>query len=237
MKHTNKSGPAAWLSLLRILGRFFGMATMIVGSWSCSSQGDLEKTESITLADLPLASSALFYIAEHQGYFSENDLDITLAPYESGVATMDALLEGKADLANMTEFVLVRNALQKQPVSMIGTMNRNLAMEMIGLRKHGVSNLSDLMGKHIGLTRGTITEFYLGRLLDLHGMNIKDVVLVDLPQSEWLAAISSGDVDAIVGWPPYTLQIKERFLSEAVAWRYRATSHSMGFLLLETSGL
>lgn len=45
---------------------------------------------SITLADLPLASSALIYIAEHQEYFSENDLIIDIARFESGVTTVIA---------------------------------------------------------------------------------------------------------------------------------------------------
>jgi NitT/TauT family transport system substrate-binding protein len=62
-------------------------------------------------------------------------------------------------------------------------------------------------------------------------MSIQDVVLVDLPQSEWLSAISKGDVAAIVGWPPYTLQIKERFPSESVAWQVQSDQALYGILV------
>jgi NitT/TauT family transport system substrate-binding protein len=62
-------------------------------------------------------------------------------------------------------------------------------------------------------------------------MNIKEVALVDLPPSEWLGAISSGEVDVIVGWPPYTAQIKERFLSDSVAWQVQGNQPLYGILV------
>jgi len=226
----SRFGHPAWPFILRISGIISGVVTILVGLSACQS-GNVSKMETITVGDLPSVSSVLIYIAENQGYFSENGLVIIIDSYESGVASMNAVLQGKTDIANMTEFVLVRNALQQQPVSIIGTMNRSLVMEMIGLRKYGVSNLSDLEGKRIGLTRGTITEFYLGRLLDLHGMSIKDVALVDFPQPEWLSAISSGDVAAIVGWPPSITQIKERFPNEAVSWQVQSEQPLYGILV------
>ena len=71
-------------------------------------------------------------------------------------------------------------------------------MNLIGRKDHGIENVSDLVGKRIGLGKGTIREFYLGRYLDLNGISIQDVTIVDLSLQESVNAIANGTVDAVV---------------------------------------
>jgi len=197
---------------------------------SCSGQPYSDKTESATLATLQLETSALVYIAQDKHYFSENGLTITVQEFDTGVATIGAVLNKQADIAGLSEFVMVGDVLQKREVSILGTYNRSLSTDLVALRNRGISSVSDLAGKRIGLSRGTSGEFYLGRFLELNGMSIKDIVIVDLPPSKWVDAISSGDVDAIVGWAPYTTQIQEHFANEVVYWQVQSGQPVFGVI-------
>jgi NitT/TauT family transport system substrate-binding protein len=207
------------------------LAALSSGLGSSCQGGYSGKTESIKLATLRLETSALIYIAENKQFFSENGLTLTIQDYDTGVATIGAVLKGQADMAGLSEFVMVGNVLQKQKVSVLGTFNKSLTTNLVGLRNRGISKASDLAGKRIGLGRGTSAEFYLGRFLELHGTSIKNVVIVDLPPSKWQDAISSGDVDAIVGWAPYTTRIQERFMNGTVNWQVQSGQPVFGIIV------
>jgi ABC-type nitrate/sulfonate/bicarbonate transport system substrate-binding protein len=58
-----------------------------------------------------------------------------------------------------------------------------------------------------------------------------DVVIIDLPPSKWQDAISSGAVDAIVGWMPYTKRIQERFTKETVNWQVQSGQPVFGIIV------
>ncbi len=133
-------------------------------------------------------------------------------------------------MAGLSEFVMVGNVLQKQPVSILGTFNKSLTTNMVALKSRGISKVSDFAGKRVGLAKGTSGEFYLGRFLELHTVNIKDVAIVSLAPTQWLDAISSGDADAIVGWDPYTTQIEGKFINETVTWQVQSGQPAFGVI-------
>jgi NitT/TauT family transport system substrate-binding protein len=134
-------------------------------------------------------------------------------------------------MATMAEFLMVGNVFQKQPLSILGTMDKTDTQNLVGLKTRGISKSSDLAGKKIGLGRRSSSEFYLGRFLELNGMNIKDVVMVDLTPAKLEGALSSGEVDAVVGWPPYTTQIQEHFTNQTVAWAVQSSQPVFGIIV------
>jgi NitT/TauT family transport system substrate-binding protein len=204
------------------------------GASSCSSKGYSGPTDSITLATLHLASSALIYVAEEKQYFAENGLAVTVKDYDTGLATTDAVMKGDADLGTVAEFVSVGSIFQKQGVDVLGTMDKTLTTNIIGLKSRGVSKIADLAGKRIGLGKGTSSEFYLGRFLNLNGISISDVVMVNEAPAKLQDALTSGDVDAIVGWAPYTLQIQDHFANDTVMWNIQNSQPVFGNIVGST---
>ncbi|MBA7710231.1 hypothetical protein ES703_119168 [subsurface metagenome] len=69
--------------------------------------------EKITLAAYAGETGALVYVAEDQGFFEENGLEVTIKDYESGKAAADALIDGEADIA--TSAVAGVNSLKNIP--------------------------------------------------------------------------------------------------------------------------
>lgn len=174
-------------------------------------------SESITIGEFPYETAALIYIAEDEGFFSRNGLNVTLKDYDSTSAAIDGLLNNEVDISGSPEFTVVGDVFDKENIRVIGCIDKFQTTYIIGRRDKGIEGVSDLKGKKIGVHRGGIGEFYLGRFLDLHGISLKDVTITDMPPSQWVQAISNGSVDALIGGA-YIDQIQERLDGKIVLW-------------------
>jgi NitT/TauT family transport system substrate-binding protein len=206
---------AVLLVVAVVLGSFFYM----------NSQANMR---SITLGNLPLESSALVYVAEKQGFFKQHGLNVTICAYETGMASVNALLNGELDIASGAEYPVVRMAFQKEKIQIVGNMVKSELINLVGRKDHGIESVSDIRGKVIALPRGTIAEFYLGRFLSLNGIRTSDVTLVNMTLSQMEEAVANGDVDAIVNWQPYSNGVKDRLGSNAVMWSVQSSQQSYG---------
>jgi NitT/TauT family transport system substrate-binding protein len=176
--------------------------------------------DSITIGYAPFESVALLCIAEGRNFFSHNGLNVTSREYVTGAGALDGLLNGETDVVVGTnEFPLVGSAFQKQRISTIGCIAKSEFIYLIGRKDRGIENASDLKGKRVGATLRTIAHFYLGRFLELHGMSMRDITLVDVKTpGEWVNAIAKGDIDAIATAQPYANSIRDRLGANAVIW-------------------
>ena len=176
------------------------------------------KMESITIGTAPLESSALIYIAEDRGHFTDNGLSVTVRSYDTGASAFDGLLKGEVDIATPAEYPLIGAAFKGEKVRAIASIDKVSYFYLIGRKDRGIKEISDLKGKKIGVVRKTIAEFFLGRFLDLNGLKIEQVTLVEVSPSRSEEAIIKGDVDAILSRPPYISPMEERLGVNAVIW-------------------
>jgi len=178
------------------------------------------KTESIVMAYSPFESTGLIWIAKDQHFFSRNGLNMISRKYDSGAASLDGMLNGEADIAvGVTEFPLVGKVLQKKKIRILGSIDKGEFIYLVGRKDRGIGKASDLKGKRIGTTFGTIAEFHLGRFLELHGIKMQDTTIVDVKTpEEWVNAVADGDIDAIATAQPYADSAKDRLGDNAVVW-------------------
>ena len=176
--------------------------------------------ESITIAYSPFESVTLFWVAENQDFFSLNGLNVTSKMYDTGAGALNGVLNGEVDIAVGTnEFPLTIRALNNERIRTIGSISKSEFIYLVGRVDHGIANVSDLNGKTIGTTFGTIAHFYLGRFLSLNGINIQNVTFVDLKTpTEWVAAVVNGSIDAVATAQPYADSAKEGLGTNAVVW-------------------
>ncbi|MBN1369869.1 MAG: ABC transporter substrate-binding protein [Dehalococcoidaceae bacterium] len=209
-----------------------GVLAMLLSS--CSCREDISSPpESIVVAYSPFESTALFWIARDQQFFGNNGLEITLRKYDTGAASLSGVLGGEADIAvGMTEFPVVRMAFQQEAMVILGNANKGEFIYLIGRQDRDINQPADLKGKKIGVARGTIAEFYLGRFLELNGMKMQDVNIVDLKTpSEWVNAVVAGDVDAVVTAQPEANTAKERLGVNAIFWPAQSGQFLHGLML------
>jgi len=179
----------------------------------------------ITIGEKTYETSALVYIAEDQGYFTKNGLDVTTRNYDSGPSSIGGLLNGEVDIGLSSEYIIVGKVLGKKKISVIGNIDKWENNYLICRKDRGIENISDVKGKRIGITRGASGEFYLGRFLDLHGMNIRDVALVDISPSQYTQAIANGSIDALLTGI-YINQIQEQLGKNIVSWPVQSDQDS-----------
>lgn len=197
-------------------------ALLMVGSavWPFPNFGTTSSgtPESITIGLTPYEYSELIYVAEDQGFFTGNGLNVIIRDYNTTSQAIDGLLNDETDIAFTSEYAFVGKVLKKENISLIGNIDKYQSVYLIGRKDRGIENITDLEGKKIGLTRGTIGEFYLGRFLNLHDMSMQDVTLVDLQPSQYVQAFTNGSVDVLITVNKFIDQIQERLGNNTVLW-------------------
>ena len=205
-----KRVPVIMLTLLAVVSFGFGLL-------ACSSGSDSEKLEPLTVAIVPTELNGLLYVAEAKKLFAANGLQITLKEhYDSGASAAAGMLNGEAEIALAAEFPIVRQVLNKRDIATFGTIAKYENTYIIWRTDSGIKTIQDLKGKKVGVTLKTISEFYLGRTLDLHSINIQQVTLVDKRAPDSERAIASREVEAVATWEPWVAQINQRMGKEVI---------------------
>ena len=162
--------------------------------------------------------AALILVAQDQGYFEDNGLRVTTTAYSSGPAALQDVFNGKLDTAMAADFAGVRETLNGKDLKILATMSKSKAFFMVANKARGINTVSDIKGKRIGITRKTVGEFYLGRFLVTHNITLKDVTIVDMPQSELLKAQKEGQLDAAVLFEPNAYKARAQLGNQAIQW-------------------
>lgn len=187
--------------------------------------------ELLRLGVPPLEQNTLMYVAADQGLFEANGLTVQFKDYESGPLALDALSTGSVELAETSEFPFVRAVLQQAPLSIVASNDKFENDYLAARRDRGVGTIADLKGKRIGVTLKTINEFYLGRLLDLNGLSVRDVTLVDVQPAQFMDALLGTDVDALIAWQPHIDRLLSRSTTPLVIWPAQSNQSAYGILV------
>jgi len=184
------------VSVLAISASFF----------SCSrtdnkSIGQLDK---VTIAYATPPYTVLADIAQAQGYFRLEGLEVTPNFHSTGRAALDEVLSGKADFATVAETPVMFAILQGQKIDIIATIQSSSKTNGIIARKDsGISTPPDLKGKKIGMTLGTTSEFFSDAFLIVHAITRQEVTVVNIKPEEMPKALVRGDIDAASTFSPF----------------------------------
>ncbi len=194
------------------------------------------QVESLTLGTSAIALSSLIWVAKAKGYFAEQHLDIDFRLYESGHLAIRDLLAGKLDLATATEFAAVRHGLERADFRIVSILSQAQDQQLVARRDRGITQLSDLRNKRVGVAQNTSAEYYLHLLLILEKIQSEDIQVVNLLPSEQVKAVTEGDVDAVMVWEPFATMAKQELGSNAVSWEGQSGQDEY-WLLLSTTGV
>ncbi|MCX5864408.1 MAG: NrtA/SsuA/CpmA family ABC transporter substrate-binding protein [Deltaproteobacteria bacterium] len=137
-------------------------------------------------------------VAEKQGFFAEQGLTVSVRDSIMGKEALEGLLRGECDLATAAEPPVVEYAQQRDDFRLLAALqNTDNLNRIVARADRGIASPADLHGKRIATSKGTAPHYFLELFLEKHGMKAKDVVIVFMKSDELLAALTSGQVDAV----------------------------------------
>ena len=149
-------------------------------------------------------------MAVAKGFFAEEGLDVQTSVHTFGKASLQTVLDHKADFATVAETPFMFNVVKGEKISVIANIEASSVNNGIVARKDaGILKPDQLRGKRIGFTPGTTSHFFLDSFLTAAGLRHQDIIPVEIKPEDMLNAIQTRQVDAVSTWNYPLTQIKQ----------------------------
>lgn len=181
-------------------------------------QRSTQPLEKLTLGAETSLLSAVVWVAQNQGYYREEGLDITIKPFSSGRLSFLAMLKGAGvDISTVAPTPIMFNSFKRNDFSVFSTFAYSFNdLKVIGRIDSGITNGQSLKGKKIGITVGTTSQFFLQAFLTYHDIAMTDVQVVDMAPSDLPQAIVNRQLDAVVAWEPHAYTTQQLLQQDGV---------------------
>lgn len=160
------------------------------------------ETPSVTvgLTYIPDIQFAPFYVAETEGLFTEEGVDVTLRHHGVSEGLFNALVAGEEDYVLAGGDELVQARAEGMDLVAIGQYYRQYPVVVIVPEASEITSPADLRGHRVGVPmRAGETWFGLQALMAEAGLTEDDLEIVEVGYTQQ-AALTTGQVDAVVGF-------------------------------------
>jgi NitT/TauT family transport system substrate-binding protein len=139
-----------------------------------------------------------FFVADELGFFAEEGLDVTILE-GAGSTSVLGLISAKENDFGLADFgALTRNRAEGVEAVMVMNIFRKNPSGILSLESAGINGPEDLVGKTVGAAPGEGPLATFPAYLATADVNPEDVTIVNIDPSAKVAALCSGQVDAII---------------------------------------
>jgi NitT/TauT family transport system substrate-binding protein len=152
---------------------------------------------------------ALMMIAEDQGFFSKQGVDVAIKYYASGKLALGGMFSGEVELATPAETPIVFSSFERMDFGIVATIGSSGSDSKIVARKdRNIQKPGDLRGKRVATQKASVVHFFLHSFLIKHGLSEKDIKLSFKHPDELIPALAKGEIDAFSMREPYVSRAK-----------------------------
>ncbi len=158
------------------------------------------------------------FVAVDKGFFAKHGLDAKVVVRNTGPEISKALDAGEIDVgaANVSNIpVALERGLDVRAI--VGYVGSSFAKStddnMLGIAVRpdsGINSITDLKGKSVGTTFGSINDMYLVEILRKNGLSESAVNRINSTPAAMVALFDTGKVDAMAVWEPYLTRMLEK---------------------------
>ena len=175
-----------------------------------SNSGDLEEV-TVVLDWTPNTNHTGLYVAEHEGYFAEESLDVEiLLP---GEATPEQLVaSGQADFGISYQENVTYARTQDVPIVSIAAIIQHNTSGFASLKEAGIEKPKDFEGKVYGGWGSPIEEAVMDTIMRIDGADINQVEYVNIGNTDFFTAVERGDIDfawIYYGWTGIEAELRD----------------------------
>jgi NitT/TauT family transport system substrate-binding protein len=162
----------------------------------------------LKIAVLPIIDALPFYVAQQQGFFAENNIEVVFIPAGAAAERDQLIASGQADgMINDLVSVALYNkqSVTVQTVGFARVADANTAMyRVLAAKDSGITTPSQLAGIPIGMSQGTVIEYVTSRLLEKEGLQPDQIQSVAVPKiPDRLALLGKGEIKAAMLPEPF----------------------------------
>jgi NitT/TauT family transport system substrate-binding protein len=192
------------MRLRAFLALVLGLALVAAGCGGDDDDGGGAASGETTelTAVIPFPSGAVFYplfVAQENGYFAEEGLDVTVEPVDGSGATLQQLAAGQADIALPSPGPFMQAVARGENLKSVYTLYQSNVFGVQVPAESEIQSLADLEGKTVGVGAldGGETPFVKAALSEEAGLEEGDYELLAVGDGgQAVVALDKGDIDA-----------------------------------------
>jgi NitT/TauT family transport system substrate-binding protein len=167
-------------------------------------------------------ASAATVIAVDKGYFREQGIRVEVSNLDSSTDSLAVVAQNRYQIVEGGLSAAYFNAIEKNlPVTIVVDRVSSPINHKLLVRtdlKDQIKDIVQLKGRPLASnSRGSITNYEIGKILEKAGLSFKDVDLKFIPFPQIAIAFANKAVDAAFVIPPFASQIEERGLGVVAA--------------------
>jgi NitT/TauT family transport system substrate-binding protein len=191
-----------------------GLAALAALAFALGAAAQAPEKKKITIA---VGGKNLFYylpltVAERNGYFRDEGLEVEIPNFAGGAQALRALVGGSADMVSGAYEHTINMVAKKQPIKAVVLQAKYSSMVLVLPKERAAKYRSgkDLKGMKVGVTApGSSTNMFVNNLLAKDGLKPSDVVIVGVGTGAGaVAAMEKGEIDALVNLDPVVTQLE-----------------------------
>ncbi len=150
-------------------------------------------------------------IAKAEGYFEEEiDAEVEIINFDSGSDVITAIAAGSIDFAlagSCPATIAISNGYDVECIWIHDVLGA--AESLVARSEIGVEKVEDLKGKIIATPFASTAHFSVLKALEMAGIDVSEVTLLDMQPDEIYASWDSGAIDAAYVWDPILSQLPD----------------------------
>lgn len=144
-------------------------------------------------------------IAENQGYFRDEGLDVQIAEYPSGRTALATMItQNNIDIVTAAQTPVMYNSFNYKNYAIAAgiSYSYDAGILMLARQDKGIKTAADLKGKKIGTPIGSTGHFFINLFLIYNSLEKSDIEIIDIEANKLPQALAGNQVDAIAIWEP-----------------------------------
>lgn len=177
------------------------MTAAMVACGSEKAEVQTEKTK-LRVGVMGSIDAVPLVIAQQNGYFEEEGIDLDLQIFKAAKDRDAALQAGQLDGVLCDETAI--SIYQNSDIDMKITGTTNGSWTLVAGKDSGITNLSDLKGKKVGISENTMIEYLADDIALSNGLQVSDIEKVAIPaMPARLEALKNNQIDAAILPAPF----------------------------------
>lgn len=197
------------------------VALLSVAVGSCRpGQGQRPLPDKVRMAIPKQPPCTLVFVAQEQGLFAREGLDIVPVYRSSGKEALAALTRGEADFASTAETPASIEAFTDDGFRVLAAIaSTDNDPCIVARRDAGIAGPADLRGKKVGTQKASAVHFFLHLFLTRHLIPDDQVTCEFGTGEDMVERLVSGDVDAVSVREPQVTHATAALGAKAVVFR------------------